>query len=114
MEIVIFQNLFLSSRGWKNQLVKIFCGMESSKKEKKQTRAETLNSANFIFSSHTPARALPGRWGIASPRSSPWPELHRGRSSHGGTWGTRHQPVVHHGRFHLKLTWNRSGSAEQA
>lgn len=36
VEIVIFQNLFLSSRGWKNQLVEIFCGMESSKKKKKQ------------------------------------------------------------------------------
>lgn len=87
MEIVIFQNLFLSSRGWKNQLVKIFCGMESSKKKKKQMRAETLNSANFIFRSHTPAHALPSWWSITSTRSSPWTKLHQCLGSCGGTWG---------------------------
>lgn len=64
------QNLLLSSRGWKNQLVKIFCGMESSRKRKKKNlRAEILNSANFTCISHAPGCAL--RAGQEAPASAP-------------------------------------------
>lgn len=49
MEIVIFQNLFLSSRGWKNQLVKIFCGMESSKKRKKTNEGRKAQFSKLHF-----------------------------------------------------------------
>lgn len=64
VEIVVFQNLHLSSRGWRNELFQIFPGLEIKRKRKKKKRAAMLNSENLIFSSHTLACALWSWWGI--------------------------------------------------
>lgn len=74
VEIVIFQNLFLSSRGWKNQLVEIFCGMESSKKKK---RKKTNESRNIQFS----------KLHLQLPHASPCPAMPSFFSLDQASWG---------------------------
>lgn len=79
------QNLLLSSRGWKNQLVKIFCGMESSRKRKKK-KIEGRNSQFSKLHLHIPcSRLCPPSWPGGSSLCT---ELHRDFVPAGwGPWG---------------------------
>lgn len=89
VEIVVFQNLHLSSRGWRNELFQIFPGLEIKRKRKKKRGQQcSILKTSFSVPTHRP---VPSGAGGASLFSRT--RLHR--------------------RFHVKLVSNCSGLAKQ-